>query len=68
MHPITFAIAVTIGVLAVVLASAVLGTLTDAQLTLEDGDALEIHVVSDSAAIDTQPAGLVFVAEVLVLE
>lgn len=47
---------------------AVLGTLTDAQLTLEDGDALEIHVVSDSAAIDTQPAGLVFVAEVLVLE
>lgn len=47
---------------------AVLGTLTDAQLTLDTGDALEIHVVSDSAAIDTQPAGLTFVAELLVLE
>lgn len=47
---------------------AVLGTLTDAQLTLDTGDALEIHVVNDSAAIDTQPAGLVFVAELLVLE
>ena len=48
--------------------AAVLGTLTDAQLTLDTGDALEIHVVSNSAAIDTQPAGLVFVAELLVLE
>lgn len=47
---------------------AVLGTLTDAQLTLDTGDALEIHVVNDSAAIDTQPAGLTFVAELLVLE
>jgi len=46
----------------------VLGTLTDAQLTLDTGDALEIHVVSNSAAINTQPAGLVFVAELLVLE
>lgn len=46
----------------------VLGTLTDAQLTLDTGDALEIHVVNDSAAIDTQPAGLTFVAELLVLE
>lgn len=48
--------------------AAVLGTLTDAQLTLDTGDALEVHVVSDSAAIDTQPAGLTFVAELLVLE
>lgn len=48
--------------------AAVLGTLTDAQLTLDTGDALEIHVVSNSAAIDTQPAGLTFVAELLVLE
>jgi len=48
--------------------AAVLGTLTDAQLTLDTGDALEIHVVNDSAAIDTQPAGLTFVAELLVLE
>jgi hypothetical protein len=32
------------------------------------GDALEVHVVSDSAAIDIQPAGLVFTAEGLVLE
>lgn len=31
------------------------------------GDALEIHVVSNSAAIDTQPAGLVFTAEFYVL-
>lgn len=46
----------------------VLGTVTDAQLTLDAGDTLEIHVVSDSAAIDTQPAGLVFAAELLVLE
>jgi hypothetical protein len=47
--------------------TAVLG-LSDADLTLDTGDTLEIHVVSNSAAIDTQPAGLVFVAELLVLE
>jgi hypothetical protein len=46
----------------------VLGTLTDAQLTMDTGDALEVHVVNNSAAIDTQPAGLTFVAEMLVLE
>jgi hypothetical protein len=40
--------------------------ISDADLTLVAGDALEIHVVSNSAAIDTQPAGLVFVAEMLV--
>lgn len=45
-----------------------LGTLTDAQLTMDVGDALEVHVVNNSAVIDTQPAGLVFVAELLVLE
>lgn len=45
-----------------------LSTATDAQLTLDTGDALEIHVVNNSAAITTQPAGLVFVAELLVLE
>lgn len=32
------------------------------------GDALEVHVVSNSAGIDTQPAGLVFTVEGLVLE
>lgn len=47
---------------------AVLGTVSDADLTLDTGDALEIHVVNNSAAIDTQPAGLTFVAELLVLE
>lgn len=41
--------------------------LSDADLTLDTGDALEVHIVSD-AAIGTQPAGLVFTAEVLVLE
>lgn len=45
-----------------------LSTATDAELTFDTGDALEIHVVNNSAAIDTQPAGLVFVAEFLVLE
>jgi hypothetical protein len=45
-----------------------LSTVSEADLTLDTGDALEIHVVSNSAAIDTQPAGLVFVAELLVLE
>lgn len=45
-----------------------LSTATDAQLMLDVGDALEVHVVSNTATIDTQPAGLVFVAEVLVQE
>lgn len=45
-----------------------LSTATDADLTFDTGDALEIHVVNNSAAINTQPAGLVFVAEFLVLE
>lgn len=44
-----------------------LSTLSDADLMLDVGDALEIHVVS-TAAIGTQPAGLVFTAEALVLE
>ena len=45
-----------------------IATLTDAQITLDVGDALEIHVVNNSAAINTQPAGLVFTVEVLVLD
>lgn len=45
-----------------------LSTATEAQLTFDEGDTLEFQVVSDSAAIDTQPAGVVFVAEFLVLE
>jgi hypothetical protein len=36
-------------------------------LTLQPGDALEVHVVSTDA-IGTQPAGLVFTAEALILE
>lgn len=45
-----------------------LSTATDAQLILDTGDALEVAVVSNSAAIDTQPAGLVFTVELLVQE
>lgn len=41
---------------------------SNATVTFDTGDALEIHVVNNSAAIDTQPAGLVFVAEFLLLE
>lgn len=41
-------------------------SLSDADMTLQSGDALEVWVVSNSAVIDTQPAGLVFVAEMLV--
>jgi hypothetical protein len=44
-----------------------LTTLTAAQATVDPGDALEVHVVSDNA-IGTQPANLVFTVEVLVLE
>lgn len=47
--------------------ASILTTVSDAELTLDVGDALEIHVVS-TAAIGTQPAGLVFTAEALVLE
>jgi hypothetical protein len=45
-----------------------LATLTDAQATLDTGDALEVVVTNNSAAIDTQPAGLVFTVELLVQE
>lgn len=41
---------------------------TDAQLTLDDGDCLEFHVVSDSAAINTQPTNLALCVELAVLE
>lgn len=44
-----------------------IATLTDSQLTLDAGDALEVHVVS-SHAIGTQPAGLVFTASVMLLD
>lgn len=37
----------------------VIGTLTDAQLTLEADDTLEFAVTNNSAAINTQPVGLV---------
>lgn len=36
-----------------------IGTLTDAQLTLEADDTLEFVVTNDSAAINTQPTNLV---------
>lgn len=45
-----------------------LSSATDAELTFDTGDTLEFHVTSDSAAIDTQPAGIVFVGEFLALE
>jgi hypothetical protein len=41
---------------------------TEAGLTLQVGDTVEVNVVNNSAGIDTQPAGLVFVAELYVLE
>lgn len=41
---------------------------TDAQLLINEGDTLEVNVVSNSAAIDTQPTQLIFVAELLVQE
>jgi len=47
---------------------ALLATVTAAQATLDVGDALEIAVTNTSAAIDTQPAGLVFTTELLVQE
>ena len=45
-----------------------LASVTPAQATLGPNDTLEIVVSSDSAAIDTQPAGLVFTVELLVQE
>ena len=45
-----------------------LSTASDATLTFDTGDALEIHVINNSAAINAQPAGLVFTAELLMLE
>lgn len=45
-----------------------LSSLTAAQATFDTGDALEVVVTNDSAAIDTQPAGLVFTVELLVQE
>ncbi len=41
---------------------------TEAGLTLQEGDCVEVNVVSNSAAIDTQPVGLVFVAELYRIE
>ena len=43
-----------------------LSTLNINDITFEEGDTLEVHVVNDSAAIDTQPVGLVFNVEMLV--
>jgi hypothetical protein len=45
-----------------------LSSLTQAAATLTPSDTLEVVVSSDSAAIDTQPAGLVFTVELLVQE
>lgn len=41
---------------------------TEAQLVLQEGDTIEVNVVNNSAAIDTQPAGLVFLAELYRVE
>lgn len=46
----------------------ILSSLTVAQATFDVGDALEVVVTNDSAAINTQPAGLVFTVELLVQE
>lgn len=43
-------------------------TLTAAELTFEEGDTLYIEIVNNSAAIDTQPADLVFVPEFFALQ
>jgi hypothetical protein len=45
-----------------------LSSLTQAAATLTPDDTLEVVVSNDSAAIDTQPAGLVFTVELLVQE
>lgn len=49
-------------------AIALLSTLTDDQLTLDQGDTLFVEIVNNSAAIDTQPADLVFTAVLGVLQ
>lgn len=43
-------------------------TATNAQLTLDDGDQIEFHVVNNSAGINTQPTDLSLCVELLVLE
>jgi hypothetical protein len=40
---------------------------TEDQLTLAPGDVIEIDIVSDSVAIDTQPADVVVVLEFALL-
>lgn len=45
-----------------------LASVTPAQATLGPNDTLEVVVTNNSAAIDTQPAGLVFTVELLVQE
>lgn len=45
-----------------------LGTLTEAQFTLDTGDTLEFVVTNDSAAINTQPTNLVVRATCFALE
>lgn len=44
----------------------VLGTLTDAQRTFATGDTLLLRIVSNSAAINTQPTDLTVTAELFV--
>jgi hypothetical protein len=45
-----------------------LSTLSDAQRTLDEGDTLYVEVVSNSAAIDTQPADLIVTAVLGILQ
>lgn len=45
-----------------------IGTLTEAQMTLDTGDCLEFVVTNDSAAINTQPTNLVVRATCFALE
>jgi hypothetical protein len=45
-----------------------LATATDAELILDTGDILAVHVVNNSAAIGTQPVNLAFTAQVLMQE
>ena len=47
---------------------ALLSTLTDAQLTLDEGDTLYIEMVNNSAAIDTNHANACLAVELLVSE
>lgn len=46
----------------------ILATLTDDQRTLDTGDTLYVEIVNNSAAIDTQPVGLVVHPELFVLK